>query len=168
MDQQGDRPRDLGPEAPFKDIGLLPLVARLRKGSLKPPWGLEKGNSPAGLRLGAPSLPRASLSPGSKHTGPTWDRVPPRSQLLCTGKCFSLDLGHNISSSLSLYVCVCVCVYVFVFLGPHPWHMEVPRLGVESELQLPAYATATATPDRSHIWELPRSSQQRRILSPLN
>ena len=20
------------------------------------------------------------------------------------------------------------------FLGPHPWHMEVPRLGVESEL----------------------------------
>ena len=22
----------------------------------------------------------------------------------------------------------------FVFLGPHPWHMEVPRLGVESEL----------------------------------
>ena len=23
---------------------------------------------------------------------------------------------------------------LFVFLGPHPWHMEVPRLGVESEL----------------------------------
>ena len=22
----------------------------------------------------------------------------------------------------------------FVFLGLHPWHMEVPRLGVESEL----------------------------------
>ena len=34
----------------------------------------------------------------------------------------------------------------FVFLGPHPRHMEVPRLGVESELQLPAYATATAMP----------------------
>ena len=33
------------------------------------------------------------------------------------------------------------------FLGPHLWHMEVPSLGVESELQLPAYATATATPD---------------------
>ena len=31
--------------------------------------------------------------------------------------------------------------------------MEVPRLGVESELQLPAIATATATPmpDPSHI-----------------
>ena len=31
------------------------------------------------------------------------------------------------------------------FLGPHPWHMEVPRLGIESELKLPAYTTATAT-----------------------
>ena len=24
--------------------------------------------------------------------------------------------------------------FFFVFLGPHPWHMEVPRLGVQSEL----------------------------------
>ena len=31
----------------------------------------------------------------------------------------------------------------FVFLGLHPWHMEVPRLEAESELQLVAYATAT-------------------------
>jgi len=30
--------------------------------------------------------------------------------------------------------------------------MEVPRLGVELELQLPAYATATATPDLSLIY----------------
>jgi len=29
--------------------------------------------------------------------------------------------------------------FVFVFLGLHPWHMEVPRLGVELELQLLAY-----------------------------
>ena len=28
------------------------------------------------------------------------------------------------------------------FLGPHLWHMEVSRLGVKTELQLPAYATA--------------------------
>ena len=34
---------------------------------------------------------------------------------------------------------VCFCF----FLGLHLQHMEVPRLGVESELQLPAYATAT-------------------------
>ena len=35
----------------------------------------------------------------------------------------------------------------YLFIGPHLWHMEVPRLGIESELQLPAYATATATPN---------------------
>ena len=28
--------------------------------------------------------------------------------------------------------------FSLVFLGPHPWHMEVPKLGVELELQLPA------------------------------
>ena len=33
------------------------------------------------------------------------------------------------------------------FLRPQVWHMEVPGLAVESELQLLAYATATATPD---------------------
>ena len=36
---------------------------------------------------------------------------------------------------------------LFVFLGLHRQHMEVPRLGVELELQLPACTTATATPD---------------------
>ena len=32
---------------------------------------------------------------------------------------------------------------IFCFLGPHLQHMEVPRLGIESELQLPASTTAT-------------------------
>ena len=36
---------------------------------------------------------------------------------------------------------------LFFFLGPHLRHVDVPRLGVESELQLPAYTTATATLD---------------------
>ena len=35
-------------------------------------------------------------------------------------------------------ISVLFCFVLFVFLGPHPRHMEVPRLGVESELQLPA------------------------------
>ena len=34
------------------------------------------------------------------------------------------------------------------FLGLRLWHVEVPRLGVELDLQLLAYTTATATPDR--------------------
>ena len=54
------------------------------------------------------------------------------------------------------------------FLGPHPWHMEVPRLGVESELQPLAYATATATPDSSCIGDLHHSSRQCPILNPLS
>ena len=39
-------------------------------------------------------------------------------------------------------------------LGRHPQHMEVPRLGVELELQPPAYATAIATRDPSHVCDL--------------
>ena len=46
--------------------------------------------------------------------------------------------------------------------------MEVPRLGVQSELQLPAYTTARATPDPSCTCDLHHSSQQRRILNPLS
>ena len=52
-----------------------------------------------------------------------------------------------------------IMLYLFIcFLGPHPWHMEVPRPQVESELQLPAYTTATATRDPSHIYDLHYSS----------
>ena len=46
--------------------------------------------------------------------------------------------------------------------------MEVPRLGVEWELQPPAYTTATATPDPSHICDIHHSSQQRRVLDALS
>ena len=44
--------------------------------------------------------------------------------------------------------------------------MEVPRLGVESELQLLFYNTATATSDPSCIYGLHHSSWQRQILNP--
>ena len=53
----------------------------------------------------------------------------------------------------------------FVFLGPHLWHMEVPRLGVESELQLLAYTAATATRDPSRVCDLHHSSQRCQILN---
>ena len=45
--------------------------------------------------------------------------------------------------------------------------MEVPRLGVELELQLPAYATAEATPDPSRICDLCSSLGQHQILNLL-
>ena len=46
--------------------------------------------------------------------------------------------------------------------------MKVPGLGVKLELQLPAYATATAVPDLSCVCDLHHSSWQRRILNPLS
>ena len=54
------------------------------------------------------------------------------------------------------------------FLGLHPRHMEVPRLGVQWELQPPAYARATAMQDLSRVCELHHSSRQRQILNPLS
>ena len=56
-------------------------------------------------------------------------------------------------------------VCCFFLLGPSPQHMEVPRLPVESELQLLTYATAIATPNLSHICDpIP---QLRATLDPL-
>ena len=59
-------------------------------------------------------------------------------------------------------------IFPFVFLGPHPWHMEVPKLGVKSELQLLAYTTATATSDLSSICDLYYNLRQYWILNPLS
>ena len=43
--------------------------------------------------------------------------------------------------------------------------MEVPRLGGESQLQLLAYTTATATPDLNCVCDLHHSSRQHGILN---
>ena len=61
----------------------------------------------------------------------------------------------------------CCCCY-FCFLGPHPQHMEVPRRGAESELQLPVCTTATKTQDLSPVCNLHHSSQRYQILNPLS
>ena len=55
--------------------------------------------------------------------------------------------------------------FFLVFLGLLPQHVEVRG---KSELQLPAYSTATAMPDPSHVCDLHHSSRQRRILNPLS
>ena len=68
------------------------------------------------------------------------------------------------SRPLPLFFCL---IFMFVFSGPHPQHMVVPRLGVASELQLPADTTATATPDPRHVCDLLHSSWQCQILNPL-
>ena len=56
----------------------------------------------------------------------------------------------------------------FFFLGLHLEQMDVPRLGVESELQFQAYTLATATPDLSHVCDLCCNLWQRQIPNPLS
>ena len=53
----------------------------------------------------------------------------------------------------------------FFFLGPHLQHMEVPRLGVKSELQLSAYTTAPAMQNPSNLHH---RSEERQIPNPLS
>ena len=59
-------------------------------------------------------------------------------------------------------------LFFFIFLGLHPHHMKFPRLGVETDLQLLAYTTATTTRDPSHVYDLHHSSGHHRILNPLS
>ena len=47
-------------------------------------------------------------------------------------------------------------------------HLEFPRLGIKSELQLQAYTAATATQDPSCVCDLHHNSQQRQILNALS
>ena len=54
----------------------------------------------------------------------------------------------------------------FFFLWPHLWHLEVPRLGVKMELQLPTYTTAT--PNLSQDCSLCLSLWHRWILNLLS
>ena len=56
--------------------------------------------------------------------------------------------------------------FFLVFLGPHAWHMEDPRVGVESELQMLAYTTATATWDPIQANCLPPTPQLMATLVP--
>ena len=71
----------------------------------------------------------------------------------------------------ALLPCLTTCSNILLFfsclLGPHLWHMDVPRRGVKSELQLSAYTTATATLDPSRVCNPHHSSCQCRILNPL-
>ena len=67
----------------------------------------------------------------------------------------------------SWHLFIYLLIYLFCFLGVHPGHMEVPGLGVQSELQLPAYVIATAMLDLSQVWDLHHSSRQHQIPNPL-
>ena len=66
-----------------------------------------------------------------------------------------------------LFSAIGYLIYLFIcFLGLHPQHMEVLRPGVELDLQLPAYTTATAMQNPSYICDLHHSSWQLWIFNP--
>ena len=67
------------------------------------------------------------------------------------------------SSYLSIFF-----FFFFVFLGLYSTASGSFRLGVESELQLPAYTAAIARPDGSRIQELRCCLWQCWILNPLS
>ena len=65
---------------------------------------------------------------------------------------FSLGRTASVEANLLCFFFLSsLFFFFFCFLGLNLWHMKVPRLGVESELQLPATVTATAMPDPMHL-----------------
>ena len=60
----------------------------------------------------------------------------------------NLIIIHRAAMNIGVHVC-----FFFSFLGlRHLQHMEVSRLGVELELQLLAYTTATVMQDPNHVY----------------
>ena len=117
------------------------------------------------------------MKPGRKTA--LFSMAPPATYFACPIWCcwdlfFSIDIYTLIFLFFYFYFFVfyfftfIFLLFFFVFLGPHMRHMDVPRLGVESELQLPAYTRATAMPDSSLVFDLHHSSQQCQILNPLS
>ena len=59
-------------------------------------------------------------------------------------------------------------LFFFSFFRAAPWHIDIPRLGVELELQLPTMATPTAMWVQSLLCDLHHSSWQPQIPDPLS
>ena len=118
------------------------------------------------------------LSHCSHHVPPHFSRHQPFISRMPACNCCWCHLGLSPSiSDVFLYLSCFSFPFSFFFfflfvllpfLGPLLWHTEVPRLGVQSELQPPAYTRATAMQDPSCIYNLHHSSRQRQILKPLS
>ena len=65
---------------------------------------------------------------------------------------------------VSVYLLI---LFFFFLCRPHLWHVEVPVLGAELELQLQAYTTAMATLDPSCTFNLRHRFWQHWIFNPL-
>ena len=95
------------------------------------------------------------------------------SRCVVVSPCFSFHFADNmlwcILSYLSSVHLLWSGAVTLVFLGErgHMRHIELPRLGVKLELQLPAYTPAIAMCDLGQVCDLHHSSRQGWILNPL-
>ena len=118
-----------------------------RKGSLKSQTGLITGS--LCLQVVGPLRFREGTS---DPDGGWWKQDEPK-------------FPSILSSGLSFFFFPLFCLS---FLEPHPRQVKIPRLGAESDLQPPTYATAPATRDPSRVCDLHHSSWQRQFLNPLS
>ena len=89
---------------------------------------------------------------------PIFIAIPDNGYLFCFVYKLKACGNHASSKFISAIFLFFFSFSFWSFLGLHSWHTEVPRLGVESELQPLAYTTGTATPDLSHVCDLYHSS----------
>ena len=134
----------------------------------------QPGHNGSGGLSGTAGPPLLLLTALERHTAPLSWLGSPRPQAegtskgLQKGSCPALSFPPSMALSSPFLFSF---LSFFGFLGLHLWQrMNIPRLGVELELQPPAYttATATATPLPSHICNLHYGSQQCWILNPLS
>ena len=124
------------------------------------------------------STPRALTGPPCPYPPPTIKTcpscVPFQAPKTAIRKERTVNWLFPSSHIITTFTPLCTQHFVFLtfsfssFFRPHLQHMGVPGLWVKLELQLPAYATATAIWDLSCICNLHHSSLQHQILNPLS
>ena len=144
-DGAGDRTKPSRAEAKFSGYGVV-RVSGLDRDLPSPNGCLWSGTALAFQNL--LTKPQSSLGASFSMHG---------CQTIVVGAdtCKGFLCSHLAATAFNLYF------LFYCFLGMHLWHMEVRRLGVQAELQLPTYTTATATWDPSRIFDLHHRSQQR-------
>ena len=140
-------------------LGRLAAVAPIRPLTWEPPYAegaaLKRQQNKQTKQSPASSCPRDKPSTMAQPAGDCSSASQPHCPLgMIVHSSFLKNQPHFI--------------LLLFFLWPHLCHMEVPELGVQSELWLPAYTTATAMLDLSHVCDLYHSLWQHQILNPLS
>jgi len=109
----------------------------------------------------AASLATAETNVNRAIWSTPWEDQPVSLQYTLSNTKVTAVCPHWIKCMLILSTCLFLSVTVnffFFLFRVTLWPVEVPKLGVESELQLPADTTATATPDPSRVCHLIHSN----------